>query len=261
VHEEKMETNKAFFGLLAVTLVPACAAAQVPSIHESGAFDSGKRAGTLSGSPVIVWTDTIENRGSSSLVAFHATYDCPQSKTLYDYDYLFRYGLDLSIPPGDSVEIIAADPDQCPGGVDAAIFSDGHTEGDAQEVSPIYARRRGTYKALGESIKLLSAIAAQEKTPQQVIDIFASECHRIARDQTSDGDERTAMIALYSVLKVALRDPVATLRAPSDKTARQPSLAEVVKANNFSREQAQATMIIKKLNEWRADLEDNLYPK
>jgi hypothetical protein len=261
VQEEKMETNKVFFGLLALTLVPGCGVAQVPSIHESGVFDSGKRAGTLSGPPAIFWEDTVENRGSSSLVAFHATFRCPRSKTLFDYDYFFRFGSDFNIPPAGSVEIIAADPDQCPGGVDAAIFSDGHTEGDPEEVSAIYGRRRGTYEGLGESIKLLSAIAAQEKTPQQVIDIFESECHRLARDQTRDGYERMGMLLLYSQLKVTLRDPQGTIRAPSDKTARQPTSDEIVKAKNVSREQAQAMILTRKLNEWRADLEGNLNPK
>ena len=42
--------------------------------------------------------------------------------------------------------------------MNAAVFSDGHVEGDPKAVGDIYSARRGAYKALEESIELLNSI-------------------------------------------------------------------------------------------------------
>ena len=255
--------NKALFSLLAVSILPLFGSAQVPGIHENGAFSQEFPGENQSSTPHILWREVLENRGTTSIVAFHANFNCGRKfgNALFDHDPFFNYGDDVDIPPGGSVEIIAADPSRCPGGVVAAIFSDGHSEGDPQEVNNLYARRRGVYTALGESMKLLDLIATQEQTPKQVRDILESRAKALSYDQTIDGYERLGMIVTYSKLRATLQSTQAVIHAPSDHTThRQPFYYQLAKSQNISLEQAQAIVIGKKIQEWRADLQGNMEP-
>jgi hypothetical protein len=252
--------NKALFFLLAVSILPLYGSAQVPSIHENLAFSQEFPREKQSSAPHIIWRELLENRGTSSIVAFHANFNCQKlGNALFDHDPFFNYGDDVDIPPGGSVEIIAADPSRCSGGVVAAIFSDGHSEGDPKEVNNLYARRRGVYTALGESMKLLDLIATQEQTPKQIRDILESRAKALSYDQTIDGYERLGMIVTYSKLRATLQSTRAVIHAPSDYTThRQPFCYQLAKSQNISLEQAQAIVIGKKIQEWRADLQGNM---
>jgi hypothetical protein len=257
----------ALFVLLTTSILTLSVKAQTPSIEESGAFQPGQTLISESSSPSSVWHEVITNHGSSSIVAFHATFHCPAGGGFkridieYVHDSLFRYGHDANIPPGGSVEITAADPSQCPGGVDAVIFSDGHSEGDQQRVSALYAQRRGRYKALGEAIRMLDAVASNTESTQAIIDTLDRLSHSIANDITINSYERSGITDFYSSLKGTLETPHGIVEAPSDHTSqRQLSYDEVVRTQHISREQAKATVIRNKLLEWKAALEGNTGP-
>jgi hypothetical protein len=209
-----------------------------------------------------MWKEVIENRGSSSLIAFHATFDCGRSGHLfYSHDPLFFYGRDKIILPEGSFEIDAADPSHCPGGIDAAIFSDGHTEGDPVEVDAIFQRRRGIYEAIGSALTLLEDMAANKRTALQVQASFSDLETSAQKDHTLDGPERIGMSIFFERLRLTLKTNQGVLITPSDLTVgRQPPYEKVAATQNITMEQAQATVIAKKLQEWRGDLEGSLSP-
>jgi hypothetical protein len=265
--ENTMKLRSEFLALLAATFALTLRGiAQVPSLHESTVYQANTTSGSQSDSSSRIWHEVIKNEGSTPLVALHATFHCPAGGGFqridieYLHDPLIRYGYDTEIPPGGSLEISAADPAKCPGGVDAAIFED-HYEGDLQQVNRLYARRRGTYRALADSLDLLSTIVAQSKSPQDVINSLAQLSQSVEKDQTIDSFERKAIIDFYSYLKSTLQSAQGVVRAPSDHTAhRQPTYRKLSDTDSISIEQAQATVISNKFREWRADLEENMNP-
>lgn len=247
--------------LLIAAAGPSGIAARTPSIHLGTAFDSGLLLRDQSGRHAVLWKETVENQGSSALVGFHVSFNCPHSKALIDHDPLINYGQDFDIPPGGSIEIIAADPSSCPGEVEAAVFSDGHSEGDPVEVAGFYARRRGAYKAIGETIELMDAIATEQKTQAEVSSILDSREHIVANDQTIEGYERFGMVQLFGKIIATLSDVRGVIQSPSDRSARrQPTAKELVREQHVSPAQAQAMVVSRKLQEWRADLADSLRP-
>ncbi|WP_260736795.1 hypothetical protein [Tunturiibacter lichenicola] len=233
--------------------------AQAPSIREhlpSNLLSADARTASNSG----VWKEVIENHGSSALVAFHATFHCgTKGNILYNHDPLFFYGRDKVISPEGSFEIEAADPSECPGCIDAAIFSDGHTEGDPFEVDAIFQRRRGTYEAIASALTLLDDMAANKRTALQVQSSFSDLEASAYKDRTLNGPERVGMRILFERLRLTLKTNQGVVITPSDKTVgRQPTYNEIAAKQNISMEQAQAIVIAKKLQEWRADLEGSL---
>jgi hypothetical protein len=251
--------------LLALSFMSLSVQAQITSVKESSATQSGSLGNT--------WQEAIENHGSSSIVALRTAFRCllkskrKQKFALQGIVVNVRDALGESysrsvrpIPPGGAVDLSAQDPSQCSGGVDAVIFSDGHSEGDPDSVSALYQRRRGIYSGLTEALQLLDTIANHGANPKDVADIASRRSDSVGRDQTVDIEERMGQRQLYTRLESLLRSQM-DMGVPSDSTPyRQPSIEEVAKANGIPREQAHAIVISKKFQEWKADLEGNLEP-
>jgi hypothetical protein len=235
--------------------------AQAPSIREhlpTNLVSADVRTAANPG----VRKEVIENHGSSSLVAFHATFHCGRhGNVFYDHDPLHFYGKDNAISPEGSFEIQAADPGRCPGGIDAAIFADGHTEGNPAEVDAIFQKRRGTYEAIGLVLPLLDDMAANKRTAAQVVTALRDLDATVRKDSTLDGFERFGMILFFDRLSGTIDTPQGVLPTPTDRTGQgRPTYREVAAKQNITMEQAQATVIAKKLREWRSDLKDFLSP-
>jgi hypothetical protein len=235
--------------------------AQAPSIREelpSNSLSADARTAAHPG----MWKEVIENHGSSSLVAFHATFHCgTKGNILYNHDPLFFYGRDKVISPEGSFEIEAADPSECPGGIDAAIFSDGHTEGNPFEVDTIFQRRRGIYEGIGSALTLLDDMAANKRTALQVQSSFSDLEASAYKDHTLNGPEKIGMRIFIERSRLTIKTNQGVLITPSDRTVGpQPTYSEVAATQNVSIEQAQAMVIAKKLREWRGDLEGFLSP-
>ena len=259
---------------------------EISSIKENGAFQADRvtsPSGQVGKLPAKQWREIIENHGASPITALHATFRCRSALNVAQYDLtplhdsLENYGHDFPIPPSGSIEISAADPSVCPGGVDAVIFADGRSEGDPRQVKDIYLARRGIYEELDEIIAQFSSIAMQGEAPQQALDVIEKRSKSLSVQNNSDIGN-LAGFGLYAGPEP--RDPseflgrmwalsVAELRlkyqsnwqTPSDFTAnRQPSIEKVMETEHVPRTQAQAIIVGKKLQEWKADLQGNTEP-
>jgi len=254
---KEKEMKKSLLFLLTLSFLPLSARAQITSLNvETKPFGHG-------------WKQVVENRGSDSIVAMYWT---SRSETLtksgrtirtavsHTYDPLTQYGADPNVPPGGVVNLDAADPSKWTSGVDAVIFSDGHSEGDPKGVNAIYERRRGVYRGINEALPLLDTITNQGANPTEVADTVRHRWQALPNDRTLGADERIGLEQLYHGLENLLRTQ-RDMAAPSNSTShRQPRIEEVAQVNGIPRQQAHAIVISKKYQEWKADLEDNLEP-
>lgn len=241
--------------LLAVLLAPLCGTTQVASIKEAS-MDRTFRG----------WRHTVVNNGSSSIMAIHATFACTNEKGFHYKDNIVLLDFLISernkkiAQPGDSLAVYSSDQTPCPGGVDAVIFSDGHSEGDKQLIDEIYQRRLGTYNALADIVKLLDNIATQGATPIDVIKMIENRSHSINQDMTLSRSEKQGMDYIYWFAIQLLQDQN-DFRAPSGPSANhRPDIGEIMKTKNVSRQQAHAIVITAKFQEWRSALEGHTAP-
>jgi len=148
--------------LSAASFVTQMGTAQMLSIKVSDVIQTGS-----------VWEEVVKNLSGSSIVSLHATFHCVDTNGIHlidengSSDSLYQYSCDRDIPPGGSFGVRVSGHDECSGGVDAVIFSDGHSEGDSAQVARIYARRSGIYKGLTFVIPLLDSIASGKSTPRR----------------------------------------------------------------------------------------------
>jgi hypothetical protein len=245
--------KKTLFLLLTASLLPAPVSAQITSLSlriQPNGSD---------------WQEVIENHASSSVVAVRTTFrPLPETKSkttaiVVVYDNVTHYGPAPIIPPGGIGYRFAQDPSKWSGGVDAVVFSDGHSEGDPDGVSEIYDGRRGAYRAVTEVLPLLDTIVNQGASPTEV----AAAIRRlpVPNDGTMSRGERNMMEAVYQGVENLLRRQmdITGLYDPK-KYPSPPSIAEVAKTNGISREQAHAIVISKKYQAFQAFLQDNLEP-
>jgi hypothetical protein len=211
------------------------------------------------------WREVVENTDSTPIEAFFAVFRCANQNGFKSLDVvsfrdpLFHYGQDHNIPIYGTLEINAADPNKCPGGVTAVIFSDGRAEGDLEDLHKLYAHRRGAFKALGDGITILNKIANGSETSQQAIDYLDELPKSLQQKPDIDGFEKIGMASVYSRLKFLLQYPNSTFTVPRDLTPhRQPSVAEAAQDNNVSPDRARAIVLGRKLQEWRDALAGNL---
>jgi hypothetical protein len=248
--------RKLLLFLLILSLLPLSSRAQITSLNvEIKPFGHG-------------WKQVVENHGSSSIVAMHSPFQCEvqtrrgsiTSTIVYTYDFLTGYGTSRDIPPGGVERFDAPDPSTWSGGVDAVIFSDGHSEGDPKGVSALYQRRQGFYNGIIEALQLLDTIANQGANPAEVADSVHLRSESLAKHGTKANDEWVGLTELYSGLESLLR--AQKLRwVPSDSTPYpQPTIEEVAKVNGIPRQQAHAIALSKRYDELKADLEGNLEP-
>jgi hypothetical protein len=159
------------------------------------------------------------------------------------------------------VEHAAQDPSKWTGGVDAVIFSDGHSEGDQQGVNDIYERRRGVYDAIIKVLPLLDTIATQGASPTDVADTIHRLYQSLPNDRTITGGERLGQGQVYQSIETLLRSQkdIGGLYDPT-KYPPQPSIDEVAKVNGIPREQAHAIVLSTKYQGLKALVEANLQP-
>ena len=211
-----------------------------------------------------VWEFQVDNASEASVTALSASWSCSggaQKDALLQMDTLLNYGHDKSIGPGkSSTDPLPVRGRRCPGTIDAALFSDGHAEGNPEAIAAIYARRAGAYKAIPTIVNALHAIVTQTSTPQAVGSELQKHMSNLSHDNSVDPAERAGGMFAYSAIQSILLSNADWL-VPSDSTpVHQPQIPEVMASANISHEQAQATVIAKKLQEWTNDLEANLQP-
>ena len=248
--------NRSVFALVAAMLISQPTIAQVPSIKESELFQTGDG-----------WHEiVVENQSASSIVALHAPLECVQadgSRHLDEngsMDSLYQFSSERDIPPGGSFTVKVHGYSQCSGGVDAVIFSDGHSEGDSKQIDRIYDRRRGIYVGLEFAIPLLKGIASGEMNTQDVIALLERQSTSMSIDMSRSMADRSGEGWAYDLTLSTLRHQT-SFRTRSDYTPnRQPLVDDLAKAKNISREQAVAIVVMNKLKEWHSELEGHTSP-
>jgi hypothetical protein len=221
--------------------------AQVPSIVESRTREAGPHS----------WKRVLQNQNTSSLVAY--TVGCkPKHGTTALGDALLYGG--PYVGSGRSIEADVNNPsrDSCNVGVRAAIFSDGHVEGDPDFVGELFAKRRGAYQALGETIQLLASVYTQHVPIAYVIDRIKRKSNGGKTQEENEGYS----YALFRVKRILTQPGVRYGLPRGDRGEQQqlPAVEDVMKENGVSRDEAGIILLNMRLEEWKSLLESRLEP-
>jgi len=237
--------KSALFLMAAAFLLSCRSFAQVPSIAEGSTFQASPHS----------WKRMLQNQSTSSLVAY--TVGCkPQHDLTVLHDALLDGGPYLG--PGRSIETEVSEPSSCDAGVRAAIFSDGHVEGDPEFIGELFARRRGAYQALGETIQLLASVYTQNWPLAEVAGILKRKSNGGKTPQENEGYS----FALLRVNQV-LTQPLVRHGLPRDNRDEKmqlPAIEVVMKENGITHEEAGIFLLNKRLEAWRSLLENHLQP-
>jgi hypothetical protein len=261
--------QRVLMALLTVTLT-ASGVAQLKSVRQGRPF--------LANGDLLhpVWSESVENSGTSSIVALHSNFRCfrPGHSELDSFrDPLVNFGSDREVDVGKSVEINAANPQSYSGGVDAVLFSDGHGEGDRQQLKNIYARRKGVSEELRSIKKLLDEGAAGRMktaqilqklqvpvriTPYVYVDSLGIAEPTKAHDPSEIEDEGRS--EARSTVAIILRMQ-SIWGVPSEHMAeRKPRVEQVMRERGVPRDQAYLMITSMKVQEWEDALTGNLKP-
>jgi hypothetical protein len=240
----------------AVLILSSFAAAQqtqLPDVTQT-------RLHTLDG-----WKIRVENRYSSPIVAMHLSINCPTTAGhsrfgyQFQYDHLFNYGADPSVAPGAFFGLplpnSAAD---CDGGLDAVIFANGHSNGAPEAVQDIYRRRKGVATGLAFAMPLVEQVSLAKLNPVDVAKTLRDKSKTQSLDANKSSAERMGEMNVLTLTAVLLERQHDWL-IPSDGTPRrQPGIEETMRLRGVTHEQAHGIVLMGKLEEWNADLQDNL---
>jgi hypothetical protein len=242
--------------LLVCSFASAQGTLQLPDIGQSTSH-------TLEG-----WKIRVDNQYTASIVAIHVYLRCPTTAEharfgyQFQYDHLFNYGSDKPIAPGGFVELpLPKAPTDCAGGLDAVVFADGHTNGDPEAVQDIYRRRRGIAEALSFALPLVGQVALTKLEPGEAAKALRDKSKTESLDSSKSGSERLG--ERYVLLLVArLLEKQHDLLVPSDSTPKkQAGIDETMQTRQMTSEEAHATVLKRKLEEWESDLQGKLGPQ
>jgi hypothetical protein len=238
--------RSALFVVVTVFLLALGSSAQVASVVESSSLEARPH----------FWRRVLRNQSTSSLVAY--TVGCnPKRGTTILQDALMNGG--SYVIPGRSVEADVNDPSICDVGVRAAIFSDGHVEGDPEFVGELFAQRSGAYKALEETTELLTPVYAQHAPLADVIE----RLKRKSNGGKTPGENGGYSFVLLQISQILTRPQVVFGLPPDyqEQKQPQPSIEDVMNAKGVSRDEARVIILNKRLEAWKSLLENNLQPR
>jgi hypothetical protein len=234
--------KSALFVVVIAFLFCCISFAQVPSIAEGSTLQSGPHT----------WKRMLQNQSTSPLVAY--TVGCKPSHDLTIQRDALLDGRPY-LGPGRSVEVEVNEPSSCNVGVRAAIFYDGHAEGDPEFVGELFARRRGAYQASGQIIRMLALVYTSHVPLEEVSDRIKLMGNGGKTQQESEG---YSLAVLF--VKRALTYAGGIPRTPSEEKLHLPAVEDVMRENGFSREEADAFLLSKRLEAWKALLENHMGP-
>jgi hypothetical protein len=259
--------------VLTVTLLTFNVSAQITSVKEyPPQFDKSRQ----------IWQEEVENQDSRSIVAVHASFDCPTRYPLNsgryitfqptgEYDALGNgvtiFGDYGGIAPGAAAMIAAADPDKCSGGVATVIFSNGQIVGDLRWASEFRQRWSGVYEGVIQSLPPLSRVANRQADLVEVEDFLRSRMELIPRDARliNGAFDSKALFerGVYLQLESLLRGSHDVNPASDSSLHPQPRGEEVAENGaGIPRKQQRkmAIYLVGKLQEWKTALENGLKP-
>lgn len=233
------------FLLVLALLVPWIGFGQVPSVTESSSLQSGPNS----------WRRVLTNQSTSSLVAYMA--GCkPKRGTTSLQDALL--GVGRSVGTGMSIETEVNGPSTCGVAVRAAIFADGHAEGEPEFIDELFAERRGAYQALGDTIKLLIPIYTEHVPTVEIIGkLEAGRTAMLQKMTHESGGYNSVLIDVSQVL----RHPHVLYGFPPESFGEKmqlPSIQDLMTSNGVSEDEARVMILTKRLEAWKSVLENNL---
>ena len=257
---------RAWITSLALSITCLCSMAQIPSVHESSPFRADRvitPTGTAR-SEMPQWHEIIQNQGSSSMVAFHALFRCAGEGNprfvVVDHDALL-IRTDSQIPPSGRLEVNAADSSRCSGGIDSAIFADGHSEGTEDAVRRLYAIRKGYSDALGEVDQLLEDIANGRDTPENVALQLGEKSRTLSNGTVRmDPHEALGMRSVIDLLRNGLSARTVVFAPSTSPKGLGPSIEVGVKNSHVTDAPALATIIRSQFQVWKQTLNGNVDP-
>lgn len=207
------------------------------------------------------WEEKVDNFSRVPIVAYHSSFRCPARTggsvaiTQYSHDALVGYGYDKPIAPGGSTSsVISAGLVNCPGGVDAVIFSDGHGEGDPDVLRGMLATRRGVLVGLAMVLPWVDNVGNIGMDPETAATEIAAKSNSLSGGRGEKAKEwQGEKLVLDSVARF-LREQI-ELYIPSDASSHREETVDMVQhEKHVSRQQAHAIVLGRKLREWSADL-------
>ena len=208
------------------------------------------------------WKVHVENNTKSSVVALHATFRCPATPSHqageleFVMDPLYNYGSDRPIPAGEPYEFKIPHGWECPGGVDAVLYADGHSEGDPAAVEILFQQRVGVSEAIDLSTKVLDQVSHSTVQPTEAASQLKAMSKRVSLNESKSVGERQGEMYVFTVV-AGLLTRQNNWRVPSDLRERnQPSIEDTMKVRGVLRQQAHAIVINSKLQEWSLDLKN-----
>jgi hypothetical protein len=140
----------------------------------------------------------------------------------------------------------------------AAIFSDGHAEGDSEFVEKLYAHRRRACQALAETIQLLTNVYTDYIPIAHITDLVSRKSNG-----GKTPDEGVGYGFVIFAMKRMLPHPPPTLRILSEALGQKPQLPaieDVMQENGVTREEAGIFLFNKQLEAWKSLLETDMEP-
>lgn len=169
-------------------------------------------------------------------------------------------GVGRYVGPGESVEAEVPGPSICEASVRAAIFSDGHAEGDPESEGELFARRRGAYKALRKAIELLAPAYTRHVPVAQIVDRLNLQRKSGEKGPGEAGGYNSVLVLVSQTLSL----PHVAISFPPDNLGQKqqlPAIEDVMREQGISHDEARVIVLSKALQAWKSLLEGNLQPR
>jgi hypothetical protein len=199
----------------------------------------------------------VTNENPSAIVAMHFKYGCSPNVQSQVYDVLVSsHPGPISYRQSWKFDFGSTEIPACPGGIDAALFEDGHHEGDADGLAVIYGWRNGILKGIDFALPLLDDVIASEGNQSKALVSIADTSHSSNGDLTRAVSDRVGEWFVLGIVVSSLTKEE-TGCVPPDRTCRRGATTEsVMQTESLNHAGANAFVLKRKLLEWKQALVD-----
>lgn len=198
----------------------------------------------------------VTNKGQTAITAMHLSFDCGRNEhsffdsVLYDFEPI-RPLKTWTYPFQSPIR-------SCASVVDAAIFADGHSEGDLRIIGEIYSNRLGYDKGLALAIPIVDTVAKSGDEQHHAVASLVAKSKQIHADRGINLDERIGESSLLYIVSDCLEK--GGWPRPQFEVGRPdgPEVATVMRSENLNHTQAAAYVLRSKLMEWETNLHGHL---
>jgi hypothetical protein len=256
--------NRSLTVWMVAALVSVKVVAQISNIQETRSNIHATSLGPAA------WEHQVKNMSDRTIIAFHGIFRCPKDENHpvaahdFRFDSLIFSGRNMPnqpIAPGQTHSfLIPPQVADCPGRIDAVIFTDGHSEGSQDEINDIYKMRLGAYEALTYAEKLVDTVITSGADPNTVADDLMSRSQVVSQNMSIREVERSIQTDLLTRIAHDLNGDDELHVPPPLTYQRQQETDAVMKTNQVSRQQARAILLNRKLHEKIKDLDGHTQP-